>query len=78
MMDGLRPYLIKCGEAATDNSAFRIPNYAFERSDKLRFSHKTLKYLYPTFTRITPKPPVILTSVGPSPKEPLRAIFSLL
>jgi hypothetical protein len=30
--------ILKCGEAATDNSAFRIPNYALERSDKLQFT----------------------------------------
>jgi hypothetical protein len=27
---------LKCGEAATDNSAFRIPNYALKRSVKLQ------------------------------------------
>ncbi len=32
--------LLKCGEAATDNSALRIPNYALKRSAKLQFNFK--------------------------------------
>ena len=32
----------------------------------------------PTVTRITPKPPVISTRLGPEPKVPLREIFVLL